>query len=68
MNTNTQSLLNNLDEINLIISERKIDILCISESWLLAHTPDSHVNIPNTNFTEKMEVKVEEYVFMSIIT
>lgn len=36
-----------MDEINLLINERQIDILCISESWLLTHTPDSHANIPN---------------------
>ncbi len=44
---NAQSLLCNFDEIKSLIYERNIDILCISESWLLAHTPDSHVHIPN---------------------
>lgn len=39
----------NLDEVSLLIKDRNIDILCISESWLLPHTPDTFVNIPNYN-------------------
>ena len=44
---NAQSLQGNFDEINILISERNIDILCISETWLSSHIPDAFVNIPN---------------------
>ncbi len=44
---NAQSLQSNLDEIKILLAERNIDILCVSEAWLLAETIDSHVNIPN---------------------
>ena len=36
-----------MDEIKILITERNIDILCVSETWLLAETLDAHVNIPN---------------------
>ncbi len=42
---NAQLLQNNLEEINLLIKERKFYI--ISESWLLTQTPDSLVDILN---------------------
>lgn len=35
--------------MTLLTKERNIDILCISESWLLPHTPDVFVNLPNYN-------------------
>ncbi len=31
------------------MEERSIDVLCITETWLLPHTPDSFINIPNYN-------------------
>ena len=40
---------NNIDEVVLLTKERNIDILCVSESWLLPHTPDIFVNLPNYN-------------------
>ena len=43
---NAQSLLSNLDEIKLLIHERKIDILCVTETWLLPHTTDVIISIP----------------------
>ena len=43
---NAQSLLSNLDELKLLIYERSVDVLCISETWLLPHTPDYIINIP----------------------
>ena len=46
---NAQSLLSSINEIIILLSEENIDILCISESWLLPHTPDSFVSIPNYN-------------------
>ena len=44
---NAQSLMSNFDEITHMIAQRDIDILCVSETWLLSHTPDIHVQIPN---------------------
>ncbi len=43
---NAQSLLGNMDEIRLLINVRNIDVLCVSESWLLPDLPDTYVNIP----------------------
>ena len=39
--------MSNFDEVNILIKERNIDILCISETWLLQHTPDASIRIPN---------------------
>ncbi len=44
---NAQSLISSLDEVKLLTIDRKIDVLCISETWLQANTPDSYVEIPN---------------------
>ena len=38
-----------MDEVKLLIQERNIDVLCISETWLLPHTPDYYVNISDFN-------------------
>lgn len=35
-----------LDEVKLLLLDRNIDILCISETWLHASTPDAYINIP----------------------
>ena len=37
----------NFDELKLMVTQRDIDILCISETWLLPLTPDAHVQIPD---------------------
>ena len=44
---NAQSLMSSLDEVMLLLYERDIDVLCISETWLHSNTPDMYVNIPN---------------------
>ncbi len=44
---NAQSLISSLDAVKLLIIDRKIDVLCISETWLQANTSDSYVEIPN---------------------
>ena len=44
---NSQSLQSHLDEIKILIADRNIDILCMSETWLLTETPNAYVNIPN---------------------
>ena len=46
---NAQSLLANMDEICLLINERKPDILCVSETWLTSDILDQHIAIPNFN-------------------
>ena len=43
---NAQSLLGNFDEIEHVISSRDMDILCISETWLLPTIPSKLVSIP----------------------
>ena len=42
---NSRSLLSCFDEVNLLIVEKNIDILCISETWLESNIPDRLVNI-----------------------
>ena len=44
---NAQSLLGHFDEIELLIKERNIDILCISETWLHQEISSSFISIPN---------------------
>ncbi len=44
---NAQSLHSNPDEVKLLVREGNIDALCVSETWLLPHTPDEYVSIPN---------------------
>ncbi len=44
---NAQSLQSHFVEVKLLVRERNIDVLCVSETWLLLHTPDEYVNIPN---------------------
>ncbi len=42
---NERSLLAKLLEVKLFVIEKNIDILCVSETWLLPHIPDSHCYI-----------------------
>ena len=42
---NAQSLLSSLDEVKLLLTDRNADVLCISETWLHANTPDGYVDI-----------------------
>ena len=42
---NAQSLLSSLDEVKLLLTDRNIDVLGISETWLHANTPDGYVDI-----------------------
>ncbi len=37
---NAQSPQSTSDEVNLLVRERNIDVLCVSETWLLPHTSD----------------------------
>ena len=39
----------NLDEIKLLVEDRQIDVLCISETWLSPDLPDHFIDIPNYN-------------------
>ncbi len=47
---NAQSLMGSMDEIKLLMNGRNIDILCITESWLLLCVPDHLVNIHGYKF------------------
>lgn len=42
---NAQSLISSLDEVKLLLTDRSIDALCVSETWLHADTPDGYVHI-----------------------
>ena len=46
---NARSVLSNLEEIKLLVNERNIDVLCISETWLESNIPDRYVNIEGFN-------------------
>ena len=46
---NAQSLLDYYKEIKLMINERNIDILCVSETWLLPSLDDKFVVVPHFN-------------------
>lgn len=35
--------------MKILIQERDIDILCITETWLLPHTPDHYISILDFN-------------------
>ena len=43
---NAQSLLSNFDEIEAHMMSRDVDIMCLSESWLLPLTHDRFIQIP----------------------
>ena len=42
---NAQSLQGHMDEIKLLIDDRNIDILCITETWLLPSVENRFINI-----------------------
>ena len=42
---NAVSFLSSLDDVKLLNTERNIDILCVSEKWLLTSIPDVFVEI-----------------------
>lgn len=44
---NAQSLLGHFEEIKMLVEERNIDILCISETWLHQEMVNNFINIPN---------------------
>ena len=46
---NSRSLLSCFDEVKLLINEKDIDILCVSETWLEPNIPDRLVNIDGYN-------------------
>ena len=43
---NAQSLLGNKEEIELLVREKELDVLCISETWLCNDFPDDYIHIP----------------------
>ncbi len=44
---NARSLLANLLEVQLLLTEKNVDILCVSETWLILHTPNSYCHVPS---------------------
>ena len=38
-----------MDEIELLVRERNLDILCVTETWIYSYMPDTFINIPNFN-------------------
>ena len=46
---NAQSLLSHIDEVEILMEERNVDILCISETWLDSCIQDSFINLYNYN-------------------
>lgn len=52
---NTQSLLSTVTDIEILVMERQIDILCISETWLSVELKDKFVNIAFIAITKDVE-------------
>ena len=44
-----QSVQGHIEEIEMLIEDRSIDILCISETWLLPLVEGKYINVPNCN-------------------
>ncbi len=42
---NAQSLVTSLDEVKLLLIDKGIDVLGVSETWPHANTPDGYVDI-----------------------
>ena len=47
---NAQSLLGNFDNIELLVKENNLDIMCVCETWLLPNMQSSFVDIPGYSF------------------
>ena len=52
---NAQSVQGHMDEIKLLIKDGNIDILCISETWLLPTVENRFIQIPNFNIFRQDE-------------
>ena len=46
---NAQSIQGHMEEIRLLVEDRSVDILCISETWLLPIVDNRYIKIPNFN-------------------
>lgn len=60
---NAQSLLANKDEIGILLTERKTDIFCVTETWLTADVPNDYITIPNYVVYRCDKAEVEECVY-----
>lgn len=67
MHTNAQSLLSNKDEVEILLKNNHVDVLCTSETWLLPCISDSLVNITILSIGRMMDAG-EELVSMSETT
>lgn len=72
---NTQSLLGSIDEVRLLARDRNIDILCISESWLLPNFMDDFVKIIGYNIFRcdngrggGVCIYVKDFLFVNMIS
>ena len=45
--------MSSINEISILLNEQDIDVLCITETWLLSNTPDEFVSIPNYKIYRK---------------
>ena len=46
---NAQSVQGNIDVIRFLLNKRKVDILCVSETWLTPGVPNKYVNVTDYN-------------------
>lgn len=51
--TNTRSLVNKLDETEIILAQNACEIVIVSETWLHSDLPDTDINIPQYNLFQK---------------
>ena len=51
MLTNIQSLKSKVDELNLIITAKNVDIVCLTETWLSSEIEDDLVNVSGYTLT-----------------
>lgn len=67
MLANTMSLVPKLSEVEELILREKIQVCCITETWLKDHISDTVVNIEGYNITrnDRSSPSMEESVYMS---
>lgn len=53
LSTNLRALRNKTDELQLVASLNKADVVCVTESWLSPHIDDSLVALPGYNLIRR---------------
>ena len=51
--TNAQSIVNKLEEADIVFEQQQVDIGIITESWFSSKIPENYVNIPGYNLYSK---------------